>query len=69
MKVVCAAAIRLPGLHVAVRYEKVNMNMVGVGMHCEQHFITFAVNEMLGEILRYLECQFVIKFPVIIGVE
>ena len=45
------------------------MDMVGVRMHSKQHFITFAVNKMLREFLRYLECQFVIKFPVIIGVE
>ena len=46
-----------------------NVDMVGVDMHREQHFVTFAVNEMLREFLRDLECQFVIKFPVVVGVE
>ena len=45
------------------------MNMVGIGMHCEHHLITFAVNEMLREILRDFECQFIIEFSVVVGVK
>jgi|GEM_PF-4932858 len=66
IKVVLAAAIRLPGLHVTVAYQKVRVNMLGVRMHSEQYFITFAVNEMLREILRDLECQLIIQLPVVI---
>ena len=38
-------------------------------MNREQNLVTFAVNKMLREFLRDLECQFVIKFPVIVGVK
>ena len=69
IKVVLAAAVRFSGLHVTVAYQKVRVNMLGVRMHSEQYFITFAVNEMLREFLRYLERKFMIQFSVVIGME
>ena len=69
IKVVLAAAVRFSGFHIAIGNEKMNVDMVGVRMHCKQHFVTFAVNEMLREFLCDLECKFMIQLSVIIGVE
>ena len=45
------------------------MNVIGICMHRKQHFVAFAVNKMLCEILCYLECQLIIQLPVVIGVK
>ena len=36
------------------------VNVIGIGMHREQHLVAFAVNKMLRKILRYLKGCFVI---------
>ncbi len=60
IQITLTAPIRLARLHVAITDEKMHMNMVGVGMHREQHLEALAVYEMLREILRDLESCLVI---------
>ena len=55
-----AAPIRLARLHIAVAYEEVSVNMVGIGMHRKQHFKPFAVNKMFSKIPRYLKRSLII---------
>jgi len=66
---VLAAAIRFTGFHIAIAYQKMHMEMVGIGMHREHHFVAFAVNKMFREFLCDLECQLMIEFSVVVGVK
>ena len=60
IKIMLTAPIRLARLHIAVAYEKMRVNMVGIYMHRKKHLVTLAVNKMLREILRYFKRGLVI---------
>lgn len=59
IQIMLATPIRLSRIHVAVAYQKMHMDMVGIGMHCEQHLKALTVYKMFREILRYLKGSFI----------
>ena len=60
IQIMLTAPIRLARFHIAVTYQKMRVNMVGVCMQREQHFIALAMNKVLREILRYFKRGLVI---------
>ena len=50
---------------IAVAYQKMCMNMVGIRMNCKQHFISFAPKELSCKLLCHLICFCVTQFIVV----
>ena len=53
-------------LLVTVIYQKMNMNVLRIHMHCKQYLKTLFPEELMSEVLRYLVSIFISQFIIVL---